>query len=82
MVEHAGLDFFVIRGTAVSAQHVSNSVEPLDLARFIYELDVPVIVGGCATYQHDPASDAYWRSRCVGRFRWCCQQHERPGARH
>ena len=51
VVEHAGLDFFVIRGTAVSAQHVSNSVEPLDLARFIYELDVPVIVGGCATYQ-------------------------------
>ena len=51
VVEHAGLDFFVIRGTAVSAQHVSNSVEPLDLARFIYELDVPVIVGGCATYE-------------------------------
>ena len=51
VVEHAGLDFFVIRGTAVSAQHVSKTVEPLDLARFIYELDVPVIVGGCATYQ-------------------------------
>lgn len=51
VVEHAGLDFFVIRGTAVSAQHVSNAAEPLDLAKFIYELDVPVIVGGCATYQ-------------------------------
>ena len=26
------------------------SAEPLNLKRFIYELDVPVIVGGCATY--------------------------------
>lgn len=51
VVEGAGLDFFVIRGTAVSAQHVSNAAAPLDLARFIYDLDVPVIVGGCATYQ-------------------------------
>lgn len=50
-VENSGIDFFVVRGTAVSAQHVSADVEPLDLARFIYELDVPVIVGGCATYQ-------------------------------
>lgn len=51
VVENAGVDFFVIRGTAVSAQHVSDALEPLDLAKFIYELDVPVIVGGCATYQ-------------------------------
>ena len=51
VVERAGLDFFVIRGTAVSAQHVSNAAAPLDLAKFIYELEVPVIVGGCATYQ-------------------------------
>lgn len=51
VVEGAGVDFFVIRGTAVSAQHVSRTAEPLDLAKFIYDLDVPVIVGGCATYQ-------------------------------
>ena len=29
---------------------VSGNREPLNLKRFIYELDVPVIVGGCATY--------------------------------
>jgi IMP dehydrogenase len=46
----AGTDIFVIRGTTVSAEHVSGQAEPLDLKRFIYELDVPVIVGGCATY--------------------------------
>jgi IMP dehydrogenase len=50
-VVDAGLDLFVIRGTTVSAEHVSGQAEPLDLTRFIYELDVPVIVGGCATYQ-------------------------------
>lgn len=46
----AGVDLFVIRGTTVSAEHVSGVAEPLNLKRFIYELDVPVIVGGCATY--------------------------------
>lgn len=51
VVENTGMDFFVVRGTAVSAQHVSDATEPLDLARFIYQADVPVIVGGCATYQ-------------------------------
>ncbi len=46
----AGVDIFVIRGTTVSAEHVSKSTEPLNLKQFIYELDVPVIVGGAATY--------------------------------
>jgi IMP dehydrogenase len=50
-VVDAGVDIFVIRGTTVSAEHVSGRVEPLNLKQFIYELDVPVIVGGCATYQ-------------------------------
>jgi IMP dehydrogenase len=49
-VVDAGVDLFVIRGTTVSAEHVSGRAEPLNLKRFIYELDVPVIVGGCATY--------------------------------
>jgi IMP dehydrogenase len=46
----AGVDLFVIRGTTVSAEHVSRNCEPLNLKQFIYELDVPVIVGGAATY--------------------------------
>lgn len=51
VVEQAGVDFFVIRGTTVSAEHVSKELEPLNLKKFIYDLDVPVIVGGCASYQ-------------------------------
>ena len=50
-VVDAGVDLFVIRGTTVSAEHVSANAEPLNLKEFIYELDVPVIVGGCATHQ-------------------------------
>jgi len=48
-VVEAGVDLFVIRGTTVSAEHVSSHREPLNLKRFIYELDVPVIVGGVCT---------------------------------
>ena len=47
----AGIDILVIRGTTVSAEHVSGTGEPLNLKTFIYDLEVPVIVGGCATYQ-------------------------------
>src|SRR5258708_4355554 len=35
---------------AVSAQHVSKTTEPLNLKKFIREFDLPVIVGGCASY--------------------------------
>jgi IMP dehydrogenase len=47
----AELDLLVIQGTVVSAEHVSKTVEPLNLKRFIRELEIPVIVGGCASYQ-------------------------------
>jgi IMP dehydrogenase len=50
-VLEAELDLFVIQGTVVSAEHVSKTVEPLNLKRFIREFDIPVIVGGCASYQ-------------------------------
>ena len=48
-VVDAGVDLFVIRGSTVSAEHVSSRAEPLNLKRFICELDVPVIVGGVCT---------------------------------
>lgn len=48
-VLEAGVDLFVIRGTVVSAEHVSQDHEPLNLKKFIYDLDVPVIVGAPPT---------------------------------
>ena len=46
----AGLHILVIQGTVVSAEHVSTREEPLNLSRFISKFDVPVVVGGCASY--------------------------------
>ena len=44
------LDILVIQGTVVSAEHVTTEGEPLDLYAFVANLDIPVIVGGCASY--------------------------------
>jgi IMP dehydrogenase len=46
----AGLEVLVIQGTVVSAEHVSTRTEPLNLKEFIARFDLPVIVGGCASY--------------------------------
>ena len=45
-----GLDILVIQGTVVSAEHVSTRGGVLDLKKYIAESEVPVIVGGCASY--------------------------------
>jgi IMP dehydrogenase len=51
LVLQAELDVLVIQGTVVSAEHVSTRTEPLNLKEFIASFDIPVIVGGCASYQ-------------------------------
>ena len=51
VVLKAGVEMFVIRGNTVSAEHVSKTHEPLNLKEFIYKLDVPVMVGGAASYK-------------------------------
>jgi len=51
-VVDAELDLLVIQGTVVSAEHVSkdDARQPLNLKKFIREFDLPVVVGGCASY--------------------------------
>lgn len=49
-VRSAGLDTLVIQGTVVSAEHVSTRTEPLNLKEFIARYELPVLVGGCASY--------------------------------
>jgi IMP dehydrogenase len=51
LVLEAELDILVIQGTVVSAEHVSTRTEPLNLKEFIASFELPVIVGGCASYQ-------------------------------
>ena len=50
LVLEAELDVLVIQGTVVSAEHVSTRSEPLNLKEFIARFDIPVVVGGCASY--------------------------------
>jgi IMP dehydrogenase len=50
LILEAGLDVLVIQGTVVSAEHVSTHAEPLNLKEFIRSFELPVIVGGCASY--------------------------------
>ncbi|MBD8506443.1 GuaB3 family IMP dehydrogenase-related protein [Hoyosella sp. G463] len=46
----AGIDLLVIQGTIISAEHVSTN-EPLNLKRFIAELDIPVVAGGVSDHR-------------------------------
>src|SRR6266508_1889023 len=50
LVLEAELDILVIQGTVVSAEHVSTRSEPLNLKEFIARFDIPVIVGGTASF--------------------------------
>jgi IMP dehydrogenase len=59
----AELDLLVIRGTVVSAEHVSRGGDALNLKQFIRELDLPVVVGGCVSY---PAALHLMRTGAVG----------------
>jgi IMP dehydrogenase len=47
----AELDLLVIQGSVVSAEHVTRDGDPLDLKTFVRRFDIPVLVGGCASYQ-------------------------------
>jgi IMP dehydrogenase len=47
----AELDLLVIQGTVVSAEHVAKTGEPLNLKTFIRQLDIPIVVGGCSSFQ-------------------------------
>ncbi|HEV7918599.1 MAG TPA: GuaB3 family IMP dehydrogenase-related protein [Solirubrobacterales bacterium] len=59
----AGLDILVIQGTVISAEHVSTTVEPLNLKEFIKEVPVPCVLGGCASYS---TALHLMRTGCVG----------------
>lgn len=65
-IDHAkagGLDILVVQGTVVSAEHVSSREEPLDLNTFIRDVEMPVIIGGTASY---PGALHLMRTGAVG----------------
>ncbi|APT84096.1 GuaB3 family IMP dehydrogenase-related protein [Corynebacterium aquilae] len=50
IVIKAGAELLFIQGTIVSAEHVENDGQPLNLKEFVGSLDVPVIAGGVGDY--------------------------------
>ena len=44
-------DLLVVQAAIVSAEHVARTVEPLNLKAFIRHYEIPVLVGGCTSYQ-------------------------------
>jgi IMP dehydrogenase len=44
-------DLLVIQAHIVSAEHVARTAEPLNLKEFIRHYELPVLVGGCTSYQ-------------------------------
>lgn len=50
-LQRAELDLLLIQGTVISAEHVSTDAAPLNLKEFVRQLETPVIVGGCVSYQ-------------------------------
>ena len=47
----AEVDLLVIQGTVVTAEHKSRARKPLNLKKVVRELPMPVVVGGCASYE-------------------------------
>ncbi|MFC0114946.1 GuaB3 family IMP dehydrogenase-related protein [Kibdelosporangium aridum] len=47
----AGVEILVVQGTIVSAEHVARDGEPLNLKKFIEDLDIPVVAGGVHDYR-------------------------------
>ncbi len=47
----AGADMFVIQSTVTTLKHVATQYKSLDLAKFIKNVKIPVILGNCVTYE-------------------------------
>ena len=47
----AEVDLLIIQGTVVTAEHKSSTRKPLNLKQVVRELPMPVVVGGCASYE-------------------------------
>jgi IMP dehydrogenase len=44
-------DLLVVQAAIVSAEHLARAEEPLNLKEFIRHYELPVLVGGCTSYQ-------------------------------
>lgn len=50
IAQEAGADVFVVQSTVTTAQHAASAYKPLDCAKLVKSLKIPVIIGNCVTY--------------------------------
>ncbi|MCX5795379.1 MAG: GuaB3 family IMP dehydrogenase-related protein [Elusimicrobia bacterium] len=50
IAEKAGCDLFVVQSTVATVRHKASRYKPFEIARFIKERDIPVVVGNVVTY--------------------------------
>ena len=50
IAQEAGADLFVVQSTVTTARHIAKNYTPLDFAKFIKKMKIPVIIGNCVTY--------------------------------
>ncbi|NQT81890.1 GuaB3 family IMP dehydrogenase-related protein [bacterium] len=51
IAQEAGVDIFVVQATVTTAKHISTEYEPLNFQKFCKQMNAPVIVGNCVTYE-------------------------------
>ena len=51
IAQEAGADIFVVQSTVTTARHEAKSYTPLDIAKFLKTMKIPVIVGNTVTYE-------------------------------
>ncbi|MBI4802673.1 MAG: GuaB3 family IMP dehydrogenase-related protein [Elusimicrobia bacterium] len=51
IAREAGADIFAVQATVITVKFESKKQKTLDIARFVKEMNIPVIVGNCVTYR-------------------------------
>jgi IMP dehydrogenase len=50
IAQEAGADIFVVQSTVTTARHIATAYQPLDFAKFVKSMKIPVIAGNTVTY--------------------------------
>ena len=50
IAQEAGADIFVVQSTVTTARHISTLYKPLDFAKFVSTMKIPVIAGNTVSY--------------------------------
>jgi IMP dehydrogenase len=50
IAKDAGCDIFIVQSTVASVKHIAKEYKVMDIEKFCKEIEIPVVVGNCVTY--------------------------------